>query len=111
MPDVHLRALQRGTPVCVSVPSRLERISERSKPLALSSAKYGPISPSGVTEQELEALPEELLDELEEEELLEELPSVDESPPPQLAATRAPTAPPIRPRACRRLMGGSSLLM
>src|SRR5262249_29306593 len=40
-----------GMPGCVSVPSRFERMSERLNPLALSSTKYGPSSPSGMIEQ------------------------------------------------------------
>jgi len=90
-----------ATPAWVSVPSRLDRTLERSKPLALSSAKYGPISPSGVTAQELELPPEELLEEeeLPEDELLEELLSVDESLPPQPTTAKAPTVLPMTPRA------------
>src|ERR1035437_5828018 len=64
-------------PDCTDVPSRLARMLLRLNPARLSSAKNGPISPSGVTAHALA------------------------EPPPQLA--RTPTAPPSRPSAEARL--------
>src|SRR5882757_8390479 len=45
-----------ATPVCVSVPSRLERTLLRRYPEALSSTKYGPSSPSNVELQAADAV-------------------------------------------------------
>ena len=95
----------RGMPVCVSLPSRFERISERSKPVALSSTKYGPISPSGVTAQVEESVlvvVAEVLLVLDVVLVVDAV--VSSEPPPQLNSAPALAAPPIASSALRRVM-------